>query len=197
MAEKIIAVYVRVSSNKQDQRSQLKELKAWSEGQDKKVRWYREKMTGTTMDRPVWNKLETDLTAGKISKVVVWRLDRLGRTAAGLAQLFQELQDQRIGLQSLTEGLSLGTAAGRLMAHVIASVAQYENEVRGERVRAGIAAARAEGKRWGGRKVGTRVKVTVEVERMVKQLHRKGESIAAIARAVKLSRPTVYRVLEK
>jgi DNA invertase Pin-like site-specific DNA recombinase len=98
---------------------------------------------------------------------VVWRLDRLGRTVSGLARLFEELQARKVGLVSLRDGLDLHTAAGRLMAHVLASVAAYELEVKSERQRAGIEAARAEnGGRcpWGGRKPGTRVKVTEEVE---------------------------------
>ena len=81
---------------------------------------------------------------------VVWRLDRLGRTAKGLTALFEELQRLGVGLVSLKEGLDLSTAAGCLMANVLASVAQFETELRSERILAGQAAARAQGKRWGG-----------------------------------------------
>jgi DNA invertase Pin-like site-specific DNA recombinase len=196
MAEKTIAVYVRVSSNRQDHRSQLADLKAWEAGQSKPVKWYRDKQSGRTMDREGWNRLEKDIAAGKVNRIVVWRLDRIGRTAAGLTALFEDLQQRRVGLLSLREGLDLSTPAGRLMAHVVASVAQYENEVKSERVRAGQAAAKAAGKTWGGRKPGTRIKVTREKERTVKTLHGKSESIAAIARAVGLSRPTIYKIIE-
>ena len=144
--DKHIAVYIRVSSKNQDTRSQEPDLKRWAQSQDKPVKWYGDKFTGKTMDRPGWSKLEADIRAGKVSTVVCWRLDRLGRTAKGLTALFQELQDRRVGLVSIREGLDLSTPAGRLMAHVLASVAQYETEVRGERVRAGQAAARAAGK---------------------------------------------------
>jgi len=147
------------------------------------------------MDRPGWKRLEADMRAGKVSRVVVWRLDRLGRTARGLTALFEELQARSVGLVSLREGLDLSTPAGRLMAHVLASVAQYETEVRGERVRAGQQAARAAGKRWGGSKKGRRVKVTPLQEHTIRDLKERGESIAAIARTVGLSRPTVYSVL--
>jgi DNA invertase Pin-like site-specific DNA recombinase len=127
---------------------------------------------------------------------VVWRLDRLGRTAAGLTKLFADLQDRKIGLVSLKDGIDLSTASGRMLANVLASVAQFETELRGERVRAGQDAARAAGRTIGGRKAGTRVRLTLEKERAVRRLHKAGTSIAEIARTLQLSRPTVYKALE-
>ena len=194
---KHIALYLRVSSRNQDTRSQEPDLKRWAEAQDQPVRWYRDKFTGKTMDRPGWRKLEAQIAAGKVAKLVVWRLDRLGRTAKGLTALFEDLQSRRVGLVSLREGMDLSTPAGRLMAHVLASVAQYETEVRAERVRAGQAVARANGKRWGGSKKGRREKVTPQQTRVIRHLRREGESVTAIARAVGLSRPTVYSLLRE
>jgi DNA invertase Pin-like site-specific DNA recombinase len=193
---KHIGIYLRVSSRRQDTRSQEPDLKRWAAAQDRPVRWYRDKFTGRTMDRPGWRKLEADIKAGKVAKVVVWRLDRLGRTARGLTALFEDLQGRRVGLVSLREGLDLSTPAGRLMAHVLASVAQYETEVRAERVRAGQAVAKANGKRWGGSKKGRRVKVTPQQAKVVRQMHQEGEPIAAIARTIGVSRPTVYSLLK-
>ena len=73
--EKHIAVYVRVSSRQQDLRSQLPDLKRWAEAYacQALVRWYRDKFTGRTMSRPAWSKLEAEIVAGRVSKVVVWR----------------------------------------------------------------------------------------------------------------------------
>jgi hypothetical protein len=79
--EKHIAVYLRVSSKSQDTRSQEPDLKRWADAQDKPVQWYGDKFTGKTMARPGWAKLEADMRAGKVSAIVCWRLDRLGRTA--------------------------------------------------------------------------------------------------------------------
>jgi DNA invertase Pin-like site-specific DNA recombinase len=90
----------------------------------------------------------------------------------------------------------LSTAAGRLMANVLASVAAYENEVRSERIRAGQAVAHANGKRWGGSQKGRRITVTPEQIENVRRLKNEGQKIAAIGRATGLSRPTIYRVLE-
>lgn len=194
---KHIAVYLRVSSHNQDTKSQEPELRRWAEAQDRPVRWYRDRFTGKTMNRPGWGKLDVDLRAGKVSAIVCWRLDRLGRTAKGLTALFQDLQNRRVGLVSLREGLDLSTPAGRLLAHVLASVAQYETEVRGERVRAGQAAARAAGKRWGGSRPGRRAKVTPEHMKIIHRMRAEGAKIAVIARTVSLSRPTIYSVLEE
>ena len=126
----------------------------------------------------------------------MWRLDRLGRTASGLAELFAEFNARKVNLVSLRDGLDLSTPAGRLMGHVLASVAEYESEVRAERVLAGIEAARERGVRL-GRPLGvhTPVKVTPEQAAQVRRLHREEKGVTAISRAVGLSRPTVYRIL--
>lgn len=189
------AIYIRVSSDKQLHRSQLADLKRWKESQGEPVREYRDKASGKSMDRCGWNKLWADVVAGGVDRIVVWRLDRLGRTAAGLTSLFEDLQSRSVGLVSIRDSLDLSTASGRLMANVLASVAAYETEVRSERVRAGIDAARAEGKVWGGRQEGSRNKSTAEKAEAVKKLHATGESVSAIARVTGLSRPTVYSLL--
>jgi DNA invertase Pin-like site-specific DNA recombinase len=193
---KHVAIYVRVSSKSQDHRSQLPDLERWASAQTEPVEWYDDKFTGCTMDRVGWKKLESAIRGGQVSQVVVWRLDRLGRTASGLTSLFDELCQRKVNLVSLKDGLDLATPAGRLMANVLASVAQYDNEVRGERVRAGQAAAKARGKTWGGSKPGQRKKVTPTQVKMIRQLKEQGEAITAIAKAVGLSRPTVYDVLD-
>jgi len=79
---------------------------------------------------------------------------------------------------------------------VLASVASYETEVRREWQLAGIAKAKAEGKRWGGRKVGTCISLTMKKEALIRQLHAEDKAVAAIARLVGLSRKSVYKALE-
>ena len=193
-----IALYARVSSNQQDTRSQEAGLSRWvaAFAAGMPVRWYRDHGTGKTMNRPGWQQLEADMNAGQIAKIVVWRLDRLGRTASGLTALFERLQDLNVGLVSLKDSIDLATSAGRLMANVLANVAAYETEIRGERVLAGQAAARAQGKTWGGSKKGRRLKVNEDQISTITRLHRERVPVAQIARAVGLSRPTVYSVLQ-
>jgi DNA invertase Pin-like site-specific DNA recombinase len=190
------AIYVRASSRTQDTASQEPDLKRWAEARkDSTVRWYRDKFSGTTMERPGFRRLMADVHLGKVDRIVVWRLDRLGRTARGLTELFEDLLRRGIDLVSLKEGLDLGTSAGRLLAHVLASVAMFETEVRSERIVAGQVAAREAGKRWGGSPKGRRLKVTAEQESTIRRKRDEGEGVTAIARATGLSRPTIYRVL--
>jgi DNA invertase Pin-like site-specific DNA recombinase len=91
-----IAVYLRVSSKTQDTASQEADLKAWAERQNDPVVWYRDKFTGKTLDRPGFRKLEEQIAAGNVSTLVVWRLDRLGRTAKGLTALFVDLNERKV-----------------------------------------------------------------------------------------------------
>jgi DNA invertase Pin-like site-specific DNA recombinase len=135
------------------------------------------------------------MNEGSASTLVCWRLDRLGRTTRGLSALFAELIERNIGFYSLREGIDLSTPAGRLMAHVLASAAQYETELRAERVLAGQAAAKAQGKRWGGSKKGRRISVTSEQIDMVRWMTSEGHTVAGMARATRLSRPTIYSIL--
>jgi len=196
-ALKHVAIYVRVSGKRQDTASQEPDLKSWAERQDRPVIWYRDKFTGKSMDRPGMAKLLSNLGAGRVSAVVVWRLDRLGRTAKGLTALFDDLVNRKVNLISLRDGFDLATPAGRLMADVLASVAAYETEIRAERVIAGQAAAREKGKHLGRRPgIRTRLKVTPEQEQLVKRLKDEGRGVSAIARSAGLSRPTIYSILK-
>jgi DNA invertase Pin-like site-specific DNA recombinase len=191
-------IYLRVSSNKgQDTKSQEPDLQTWAKAQREEAVWYRDRFTGTTMEGPGLERLLADVRAGKVKKVIVWRLDRLGRTAKGLLTLLDELQTLGIGFVSLRGGFDLGTPAGRLMAGVLASVAAYETEVRKERQLAGIAKAKSEGKEWGGRKLGTRVTLTHEKEALIKHLRSEKKAVASIARLVGLTRKTVYKAIRR
>jgi len=193
-----IAVYKRVSSKQQDTAAQAGDLDAYRkqmEGQGHTVTEHTDKFTGKTMRRPGWDKLYADVVAGRVDKIVVWRLDRLGRTVSGLSKLFEELIERKVPLVSLRDSLDLSTAAGRLMAHVLASVAVYETEVRQERQLAGIAAAKKNGKHWGGRKPGTRIKLTPGKEEQARNMAEVGKPIAEIARVLGLTRQTIYRAL--
>jgi DNA invertase Pin-like site-specific DNA recombinase len=198
------AIYKRVSSKKQDTRSQARDLDDYRRRQETEgveVIEYLDKFTGKSMHRPGWNRLWADVLAGRVTKVVCWRLDRLGRTVSGLSALFEEMIARNVTLISLRDGLDLSTPAGRLMAHVLASVAAYETEVRAERQLAGIeaareAVARGERERYGsGRKHGDAYKLTDEKREAIREMKAAGRPIAEIARITELSRPTVYSAL--
>ena len=195
---KITAVYMRVSTSQQTTRGQKADLKRWIEaqGENGRVVWYEDTATGKNMDRPSWQKLAAEIARGQVERLIVWRLDRLGRTASGLCKLFEDLQAHKVRLISLKDSIDLGTPSGRLIAHVLASVAAYETEVRGERVKAGQDAARAAGKRWGGSEKGRLISITPEQVQTILKLKAEGQRISHIARSVNVDRSSVYRVLD-
>jgi len=116
--------------------------------------FFEDKGTGKNFNRPGFIRMMGLVQSGHIDRIVIWRLDRLGRTASGLTQLFDELRAAKVNLVSLRDGFDLESAAGRLMANVLASVASFETELRGERVRAGLDVMKAKGRTAKGDRPG-------------------------------------------
>src|SRR5271167_2768941 len=125
----------------------------------------------------------------EIDVVVVWRLDRWGRSVADLVATLQELQHLGVGFVSLTEALDLTTPAGRAMAALLAVFAEFEREILRERVRAGLAHARQNGTRLG------RPQTAALQTGQVQKLYRAGVSKAEIARRLQIGRTSVRRIL--
>ena len=189
-------IYIRVSSLKQREASQLPDLKKWVEDHPhEKVIWYRDKFTGKTLRRPGWSQLQGDLRRG--DRVLVWKSDRLGRKAHEVLALAEELEKAGVMFESLTERLDFTTPLGRAALGVALVFAQLENENRTERVLAGQAAARDRGVKFGRPKgTGRPLKVSPEHRRIARQLKSEGMPVARIARTIGLSRDTIYRVLD-
>jgi len=125
----------------------------------------------------------------EIDVVLVWRLDRWGRSVADLVSTLQELQHLGVGFVSLTEALDLTTPAGRAMAGLLSVFAEFEREILRERVCAGIAHARQQGKRLG------RPPSVVHKAVEARKLHRQGSSKSEIARKLEIGRTSVRRLL--
>jgi DNA invertase Pin-like site-specific DNA recombinase len=190
-----IAIYQRVSSFQQDMRSQEADLKMWAKGK-KDVVWYSDKATGANFNREGWQKLENDISVGKIKELVVWRLDRLGRTTGETIILLDRLESVGVKFVSIKDNFDPSTVTGRLMRNVICSFSSYESEIRKERQYAGIKAAKAQGKKWGGRAKGVRITLTMEKEHLCQKMKAEGQKVAFIARSLGLSRKTVYVALK-
>jgi DNA invertase Pin-like site-specific DNA recombinase len=126
----------------------------------------------------------------EIDLVLVWRLDRWGRSVTDLLATLQELEHLGVGFVSLTEALDLTTPAGRAMAGLLAIFAEFEREILRERTRAGLAHARQSGKKLG--RPATAAQHTAEI----RKLHRAGISKSEIARRLKIGRTSVRRILE-
>ena len=127
----------------------------------------------------------------EIDVVLVWRLDRWGRSVTDLLATMQELDHLGVGFVSLTEALDLTTPAGRAMAGLLAVFAGFEREVLGERVRDGLAHARQNGKRL-GRPLTAGLHAS-----QIRKLHRAGLSKSEISRRLNIGRTSVRRILER
>ena len=125
----------------------------------------------------------------EIDVVLVWRLDRWGRSVADLLATLQELEHLGVGFISLTEALDLTTPAGRAMAVLLAIFADFEREILRERTRAGLAQARLNGKRLG------RPVTAGHHAAEIRRLHRAGVSKSEIARPVRIGRTSVRRII--
>jgi putative DNA-invertase from lambdoid prophage Rac len=125
----------------------------------------------------------------EIDVILVWRLDRWGRSVTDLLATLQELEHLGVGFVSLTEALDLTTPAGRAMAALLAVFAEFEREILRERVRAGLAHARQNGKRLG------RPQTAALRTSQVRKLYRAGVSKAEIARHLQIGRTSVRRIL--
>lgn len=126
----------------------------------------------------------------EIDVVLVWRLDRWGRSVTDLLATLQELEHMGVGFVSLTEALDLTTPAGRAMAGLLAVFAEFEREIMRERVRAGLEHARRNGQRLG------RPKTAAHHADQVRKLYRAGISKAEIARQLRIGRTSVRRILK-
>lgn len=195
--KKHTAIYLRVSSKAQNLRSQEAELKRWAEVNAPDAKFYSDKFTGRTLDRPAWNRLQAAIDKGQVTRLVVWKLDRLGRSVKDLSKLLAELQERKINFVSLRDGCDMSTPNGRLLINLLSSIAEFENEVRTERIRAGQTAARAQGKRWGGSTKGRRLKVTDEQLQAIVAMKNQGERITTIGKTVSLDRTTIHRLLSR
>lgn len=125
----------------------------------------------------------------EIDVVLVWRLDRWGRSVTDLLTTLQELEHLGVGFVSITEALDLTTPVGRAMAGLLAVFAEFEKEILSERTRAGLAHARQNGKRL-GRPMTAGLQSTA-----IRKLHRAGVAKAEIARRLQIGRTSVRRIL--
>jgi DNA invertase Pin-like site-specific DNA recombinase len=123
--------------------------------------------------------------------LVVWRLDRLGRSLPHLIATMSDLEGRGIGFKSLTENIDTTTSGGKLIFHIFGALAEFERNLIRERTQAGLSAARARGKK-GGRPQA----LTARQLGIARDLYEKRHPIADICRTLKISRPTLYRSIK-
>ena len=145
-----VAIYARVSTTEQNTENQLLELRRYVEARGcTATEFVDHGISGSKDRRPALDALTVAVRRHQVDAVVCWRLDRLGRNLRHLVMLLDDWHARGIGFVTLGEGIDTSTAAGRLVAGVLGSIAEFERARIQERVHAGLARARAQGKRLG------------------------------------------------
>jgi DNA invertase Pin-like site-specific DNA recombinase len=183
-------LYARVSTN--DQQTiplQIRALREYVGRRGWTIALQVKEVGSGASQRQLREKLVESARRREIDVVLVWRLDRWGRSVTDLLATLQELEHLGVGFVSLTEALDLTTPAGRAMAGLLAVFAAFEREILGERVRAGLSHARQNGKRLG--RPPTAAQHTAEI----RKLRRAGVSQSEIARRLEIGRTSVRRML--
>lgn len=173
--------YARVSTAGQDEALQLDALQ--QAGCD---RVFTDHASGATSSRPALDELLGTVRRG--DALVIWRLDRLGRSLRHLLEVVSELERRGVSLRSVTESIDTSSPAGRLVFHTFGALAEFERDLIRERTKAGLAAARARGR------VGGRPTVwTPEKKKQAKRMLAEGKTVSTVAEVLGVSRASVYR----
>lgn len=174
--------YARVSKLDQNLELQIQALKKFG---CEKI--FTDKITGSKVNRPGFDEALKYLREGDI--LVVWKLDRLGRTMKGLIDLIENLEKRNIDICFITDNINTKDPTGRFFFHIMAAFAVMERELNRERTIAGLEAARKAGKKGGRPRLMTTKKIKV-AETLIKN---DGLSIKEVAQILGVSVPTLYR----
>jgi len=178
--------YARVSTDEQNVSPQVDALKKAG-----CQRMFQDKASGAKSERPGLKEALEYLRKG--DTLLVWRLDRLGRSLRHLIDTVKALEERGIGFRSLQESIDTTTSGGRLVFHIFGALAEFERSLIRERTRAGLAAARARGRR-GGRPRALRGK---KVELAYKLYDEKQHTVKEICQILDISKPTLYAHLRQ
>src|ERR1035441_900023 len=192
MTTKRVALYARVSTlnHGQDPEVQLRELRAYCERRGFEIvdEYVDTGISGSRERRPALDKLITACRKRLVDGVVVYRYDRFARSLRQLVNALEEFRSLGIDFISIHEGVDTSTPNGRLIFGIFASIAEFERELIRDRVRSGLAAAKAKGKRIG------RPRLAVDVRR-IESLRRQGRSWAEITGETGISKGTAQRAI--
>ncbi len=191
---KAVALYVRVSTiDKQAKglQSQEEALKEYCRNHNlTKIKIYRDKMTGSKIDRPQLNKLQHDIFLGKISTVICWKLDRLSRSLKDGINLLVDWLDRDIRVIAVSQQFDFNGAVGKLIASVLLGIAEMERQNIRENIIRGMKNAKKQGKKIGGREP----KLFAED---IKKLKSEGMNMSQIAQHLNCSRQACYLALKR
>jgi len=142
------AIYCRVSKDDQNIENQVKALKNFTSQQNYKIyRIYSDEISGTKDSRPALNDLMFDARKGRFDVVIVWKLDRLGRSLKHLITIAEEWYKKGIDFVCVSQNIDTTTASGKLTFHILGAIAEFERELISERTKLGLKGAKNVGKR--------------------------------------------------
>ncbi len=186
--QKRVAVYARVSTLDQNPDLQLRELHEYARRRDWKITEFVDHgISGTEARRPRLAAMNEALFRHDFDVVLVWKFDRLFRSVQHIVEFFGKVRQLHVDFVSITEQLDTATPQGRLIFHVLASIAEFEREMIRERVLAGLRAAKARGAKLG------RPKKKIDVARVLED-RRLGRSLNEIAREFGVSKTTIFGI---
>lgn len=186
-----VALYARVSTlNNQDPEMQLAELREYAERRGWEIveEFTDQGVSGCKESRPALNRLMSDACRRRFDAILVWKIDRFGRSLKHLVNALAELAALGVSFVSLRDNLDLSTPSGRLMFQIIGAMAEFERALIQERVRAGLRNARSKGKKLG------RPRVTVDASKIA-SLRTQGRSWAQIVAEMGVGKGTAQRAL--
>ena len=175
--------YARVSTH--DQNLDLQQDALYQAGCEK---IFVDEVSGAAASRPGLQQALDMLREGDV--LVVWRLDRLGRSLRNLLELVAQLEEKKVGFRSLQESMDTSSSGGKLIFHVFGALAEFERNLIRDRTNAGLASARARG-RTGGRPK----KLDEKQRQLAMRLYNEGNPVNEICQTMKIAKPTLYRYL--
>lgn len=187
----IVAAYVRVSTVSQNEAGQIEAIKAYCKNHNIEAEFFIDKSSGDNLNRPEFEKLDRMIFEGKVSTVLVFKLDRISRKLHEGILTLCKWTDSGVRVISVTQQIDLSGLTGKLIASVLLAVAEMEQETRRERQAEGIKVAKASGI-YQGRKAGTEV---FSKDRIL-ELRDRGLSYDEISTALGCSKKTIQRALK-
>ena len=183
------ALYARVSTSDKGQNpeTQLRQLRKYAADRGFRVAGkFVDQASGRTEDRPSYQEMMQAIRRREVDVLVVFRLSRLARSLRALVTLSAELEALGVDLVSLNESIDTTTPQGRLLFGIMASLAQFESDLIADNVKAGMARARAQGRRI------SRPRIPLAKRRRIAELHSRGRSLGAIASELGIAKGTVW-----
>ena len=189
---KRVALYARVSTDKQTCENQLNELRSIAERMQYIIvdEFIDEGISGATSSRPSLDALMKSATQRRFDMVMCWSIDRLGRSLQNLIEILNELQSLKVDLFFMQQGMDTSTSAGRMMFSIFGALAEFERNLIRERVIAGQQRAISQ-----GIKMGRPSKMNDGMKNAIKLLRERGIGIKQIARELKIGIGTVYSAI--